>query len=164
MHRAISIATLAAVLVMAVPVAAPGTADFQSLRGTVRTPEDPAGHAVDVYRFDGVDHLDLAEVARIFRGTKYWRAELEKMVLKVEGHRVRITVGSPYVFVDDVGRNLLAKVKWHDGRIIVPMRLATHVIDELVTENVRRLVVTRPGWNGLETITIDGTAFEVSPC
>jgi N-acetylmuramoyl-L-alanine amidase len=112
------------------------TDDFLALRGTVRTPEDPNGYGADFYRVDGVDYLDLNEVARIFHGTKYWRAELEKMVLKIEGHRVRITVGSPYVFVDDVGRNLLAKVMWHEGRIIVPMRLATDVIDVLVTENV----------------------------
>ena len=110
--------------------------DYLALRGTVLSPEDPSGHGVDVHRIDGVDHLDLTEVARLFRGTKYWRAELEKMVLKVNGHRVRLTVGSPYVFVDDVGRSLLAPVRWHEGRIVVPMSLVTEVLDELVTEKV----------------------------
>ncbi len=33
---------------------------------------------------------------------------------------------------------------------------------ELETDNVRRLVVTTPGWNGLETITLDGAPLEVS--
>lgn len=106
------------------------------LKGTVRTPSDPTPRAIDVVRIDGVDYLDLDDVARLFRGTKYWRAELEKMVLKVEGHRVRLTVGSPFVFVDDDGQNLLAPVRWHDGRLVVPVRLATEALDELVTESV----------------------------
>jgi N-acetylmuramoyl-L-alanine amidase len=45
-------------------------------------------------------------------------------------------VGSPYVFVDDRGVNLYSPVRWHDGRIFVPVRLATDVLDVLVAENV----------------------------
>jgi N-acetylmuramoyl-L-alanine amidase len=130
------LAAIAVAVALAVPFGATAADDYQHLNGTVRTPEDPGGYAIDVFRFEGVDYLDLNEVARIFRGTKYWRAELEKMVLKIEGHRVRVTVGSRYVFVDDTGRNLLAPVRWHEGRIVVPMSLATGVLDELVTENV----------------------------
>jgi len=128
----LGLGTLAAVL--AAPAAA--VEDFMRVDGTVLTPEDPAGHRIDVYLFEGVDYLDLNEVAKIFRGTKYWRAELEKMVLKVEGHRVKVTVGSRYVFVDERGRNLLAPVRWHEGRIVVPMSLATEVLDDLVAEGV----------------------------
>ena len=127
--------TLCALVLLGVPT--PGRSeDIQSLSGTVRTPERPGARYLDVLRVDGVDHIDVNEVARLFRGTKYWRAELEKMVLKIEGHRVKLTVGSPYVFVDDRGVNLYSAVRWHDGRIFVPVRLATDVLDILVAENV----------------------------
>jgi N-acetylmuramoyl-L-alanine amidase len=106
------------------------------LKGTVRTPEEPAPRPVEVFRIDGVDYLDLNDMARVFLGTKYWRAELEKMVLKVNGHRIRLTVGSPFIFVDDEGRNLLAPVRWQDGRLVVPVRLATEILDPLITESV----------------------------
>jgi N-acetylmuramoyl-L-alanine amidase len=91
---------------------------------------------LDVLRIDGVDYLDLQDVARLFRATKYWRAELGKMVLKVEGKRVTLTVGSPFVFVENRGTNLLAPVAWNDGRIVVPVTLATRVLDPIVSERV----------------------------
>ncbi len=110
--------------------------DVQHLRGTVRSPEHPEAHGVDVYRIDGVDYLELDEVARVFRCTMYWRAELEKMVLKIAEHRVRLTVGSPFVHVDSRSVHLLAPVRWYAGRIVVPVALATEVLDGLVPERV----------------------------
>jgi N-acetylmuramoyl-L-alanine amidase len=110
--------------------------DVEKVRGTVRTTEHPEPHVLDVLRLDGVDYLDLQDVARLFRATKYWRAELGKMVLKVEGKRVTLTVGSPFVFVDNRGTNLFAPVAWNDGRIVVPVTLATHVLDPIVPERV----------------------------
>jgi N-acetylmuramoyl-L-alanine amidase len=105
-------------------------------RAWVLTPDRPEPRAMDAYRIDGVDYLDVNEVARLFRATKYWRAELEKMVLKIDGRRVRLTVGSPYVYVEDQGFNLFAPVRWGDGRMLVPVRLATDVLDDLVPERV----------------------------
>jgi N-acetylmuramoyl-L-alanine amidase len=152
----VAVAALAAVVDRA-PAA---EEDYLRFDGTVRTPEDPAGRAVDIHRIDGVDYLDLAEVARIFRGTKYWRAELEKMVLRIGAHRVRVTVGSRYVFVDDQGRNLLAPVLWHEGRIVVPMTLATDVLDPLVAESVswdraRRTFRVVPGEPNILSVDYD---------
>lgn len=109
----------------------------ERLTGTLRTAERPYPQSLELVRIEGVDYVDLRLVARLFHGTKYWRAELEKMVLKVSGHRVRLTVGSPYVFVDERGVNLLAPVRWHEGQIYVPIRLATDVLDDLVGETVR---------------------------
>ena len=47
--------------------------------GTLRTAERPAPRHLEVLRVDGVDYVDLGLLARLFHGTKYWRAELEKM-------------------------------------------------------------------------------------
>ena len=110
--------------------------DVQHLRGQVRSPELPQAHVIDVYRIEGVDYIPLDEVARVFRCTMYWRAELEKMVLKIAEHRVRVTVGSPFVHVDAGSVNLLAPVRWYAGRIVVPASLVTDVLDGLVPERV----------------------------
>jgi N-acetylmuramoyl-L-alanine amidase len=111
--------------------------DRMALRGTVRTPGAPEPQAIEVLRIEGVDYLDVNDVARLFLATKYWRAELGKMVLKVDGHRIRLTVGSPYVFVNDDGHNVLAPVRWDNGHIVVPVTLATEVLDPLVAESVK---------------------------
>ena len=136
---------------MAVFVAFAATAEplVERLAGTVRTAEQPAPRALQVTRIDGVDYVDLRVVARLFHATKYWRAELEKMVLKVNGHRVRLTVGSPYVFADEHGTNLMAPVRWQDGRIVVPVRFVTEVLNSLVNESVH--------WNRAERSLTVGT-------
>ena len=102
----------------------------------MRTSERPEPRSLDVLSIDGVEYLDLQDVARLFRATKYWRAELAKMVLKVEGKRVTLTVGSPFVLVEQTGYNLLAPVTWNDGKIYVPVSLATRILDPLVPERV----------------------------
>lgn len=135
--------------------------------GTVRTTERPAARFLDVVRIDGVDYLDLQDIARLFRATKYWRAELGKMVLKVEGARVTLTVGSPFVYVEQQGHSLLAPVVWHEGRLFAPVALATSVLDPLVPEHVTwsretrelRLVLGEPNLLRIECNDRDGGTF-----
>lgn len=150
MIRSPWVATVAAGLVMlsgALAFAAEPVVEH--LSGTVRTADQPAPRVLEITRVDGVDYVDLRFVARLFHATKYWRAELEKMVLKIEGHRVRLTVGSPYVFVDEAGSNLLAPVRWEDDQIIVPMVFVTDVVNSLVSESVH--------WNRRERLLSIGT-------
>jgi N-acetylmuramoyl-L-alanine amidase len=129
-------AAVAAALLVAATLPANGVAATRELEGRLRTSERPDGRPVEVVRIDGVDHLDLLEIARLFRATRYWRAELGKMVLKIGERRVTVTVGSPFVYVDAEGTSLLAPVVWHEGRIFAPVALATRVLDPLVPERV----------------------------
>lgn len=129
----------AAVLVALLAGAAPEVARAEQVTkvaAIVRTPDEPGPRRVDAWLVDGVDYLDLNDVARVFRSTKFWRAELEKMVLKVDGRLVRVTVGSPFVFVDDEGFQLVAPARWLEGRIVVPVDLATEVLDRVVPQAV----------------------------
>jgi N-acetylmuramoyl-L-alanine amidase len=125
---------LAAVLLVGPAVAAPP--DIIKVAATVRSPDYPEARRIDAYRVDGVDYLVLNDIAYLFRATKYWRDELEKMVLKIGDRRVRVTVGSPFVFVDDEGFQMLAPARWQEGRIIVPADFASEILDQVVTESV----------------------------
>lgn len=160
-------------LVALAVLAAAGSArgeDVQKVAAVVRTPDEPRPRRVDAYVVDGVDYLPLNDVARVFRSTKFWRAELEKMVLKVDGRLVRVTVGSPFVFVDDEGFQLVAPARWLDGRIVVPVGLATEVMDRIVPEAVgwdpdRRVLSVDTGEPNVLSIGYDvrrnGTVAEV---
>jgi len=131
------VAAAAALLALAAAGAAGGAS--RELEGNLRSSDRPDGRPVQVLRVDGVDYLDVQEIARLFRATKYWRPELGKMVLKIGERRATLTVGSPFVYVDGQGTNLLAPIVWHEGRMFAPVRLATHVLDPLVPETVRWL-------------------------
>jgi N-acetylmuramoyl-L-alanine amidase len=169
--RALSAVALAGISLVATPVEPAFGADEETrLSGVVRTPERPAPRALAVYRFDGVDYLDVNDIARLVRATKYWRSELEKMVLRVNDRRVRLTVGSPFVYVDDEGRNLMVPVRWHAGRIVAPVRLVTDVLDPLIPESVAwdrktlslRLVSGDPNILGVRyDVRKNGTVVEI---
>ncbi|MEZ5066632.1 MAG: N-acetylmuramoyl-L-alanine amidase [bacterium] len=118
------------------PAGALAASEPDKLDGSVVTPERSGARHLDVYRTGGVDYVDVNEVARIFRGTKFWRAEIEKLVLRFGDRRLKLTVGSPYVYVDEQGTNLYAPVRWIDGRIFVPMSFVTDVVDPIVPEAV----------------------------
>lgn len=152
-------------LVVLAPV--PACAKPEEHTGTIRTSDRPKPRETSVLRVDGVEYVDVQEMARLFHATKYWRAEIGKMVLRVDSKRVTLTVGSPYVFVDQEGENLLAPLIWYEGRIFAPVRLATHVLDPLVPERASwsaekrelRLLLGEPnllglGWDLRENGTI----------
>ena len=129
---------LAALVVLLGPLAGSTlAARTEDTTGLLRTTDQPEGRSIPVARIDGVDYLELSDVALVSRATKYWRPELGKMVLKVGDHRVTLTVGSPFAYVEQVGANLLAPVLWHEDRIFVPVRLLTHVLAPLLRERVQ---------------------------
>lgn len=145
--------------------------DVRELTARVRSPEEPRPRPLASYRIDGVDYLRLNDVAQLFRSTKYWRAELEKMVLKAGERRVRVTVGSPFVFVDDDGYQLVAPARWLDGDIVVPVDFATEVMDGVVPESVswdrdRRVLHLDTGEPNVLAVAYDvrsnGTVAEIS--
>lgn len=111
-------------------------ADVERLEGEVATPDQPEPRALTVYRVDGVDHLDLEEVAFLFRASRVFRADLGRVELTVADKTIALVAGSPFVEMEGSTANLQADVTWIDGRLVVPVRLLTHVLDPLVRERV----------------------------
>jgi N-acetylmuramoyl-L-alanine amidase len=161
---------VAALLAVALPAGPAAAADVSEVSATVTAPDHPEARRIDAYRVDGVDYLVLNDLAYLFRATKYWRDELEKMVLKIGDQRIRVTVGSPFVFVDDDGTQMSAPAIWHDGRIIVPADFASEVLDAVVTETVvwereRRLLRIGTGEPNILAVDwdarVNGTVVEI---
>ncbi|MDP6528536.1 MAG: N-acetylmuramoyl-L-alanine amidase [Gemmatimonadota bacterium] len=104
--------------------------------GFLRTTARPEPRELACFRVDGVDCLRLADVARIFHGTRYWRPDIEKIVLKVAGRRIRLTVDSPFVFTGSEGVNLMAPIVRTGDGVLVPVRLVTRVLSPIVEGEV----------------------------
>jgi N-acetylmuramoyl-L-alanine amidase len=130
---------LLAALASAAAAAGPGAAraaDVERLEGEVATPDLPEPRELSVVRIDEVDYLDVEEIAFLFRAARVFKADLGRVELTVAEKKIAIVAGSPFAEVNGSTANLGAPVAWVDGRLVAPVRLATHVLDPLVRERV----------------------------
>ncbi len=111
-------------------------ADVERLEGEVATPDLPEPRELSVVRIDDVDCLDVEEIAFLFRAARVFRADLGRVELTVAEKKIALVAGSPFAEMDGSTANLGAPVTWVDGKLVVPVRLATHVLDPLVRERV----------------------------
>ena len=82
---------------------------------------DPAPiERMPLLAIDGVRYVSTNDLARVFGATKYWRAEIQKLSLRLEEHTLRFTVDAPVVLVDEGARNLGAPVRLVQGVVYAP--------------------------------------------
>jgi N-acetylmuramoyl-L-alanine amidase len=72
----------------------------------------------------GVPCVPAAELSRLLSATRYWRADVRKLVLRAGEHRVVLTVDNPFVMVDDRTVRLDAPVRSVGGELMVPASIA----------------------------------------
>jgi len=78
---------------------------------------------------EGTRYVSTSDVARVFRGTKYWRPELRKLSLRFGDHSIRFTVDAPVVVVDETARNLVQPPRLVQGSVYVPESVLGGLID-----------------------------------
>ena len=104
-----------------------------------------------VQRLEGGTYVSASGLARLLQATRFWRADVRKMVLRSGAHRFVLTVDNPFVVVDDRTIRLPAPVRSLRGELLVPVALADSMprdstIARLVLEaRGQRLVVVPPG-------------------
>ena len=127
----------AAVVAIVLALTAPAlNADPKRLEGTIETPDHPSPRPLNVLRIDGVDYLEVHDIALLFHATRTWHADVGRMVLEVGGKNVELQIDSPFVTVDEDGSNLFSPVIWEDEHMYAPMSLVTEVLDPLVRERM----------------------------
>jgi N-acetylmuramoyl-L-alanine amidase len=106
-----------------------------------------------VLRIWGVAHIGANDLARLLGATKFWRADLRKLVLRAGPHRVTLTTDNPFAVVDDRTVWLRGPVVSRRGELQVPVAL----LDELPRDSTlahllfepRRGIVVRAPRGGL---------------
>ena len=74
-------------------------------------------------RIGGVAHIGANDLARLLEATKFWRADVRKLVLRAGTHRVTLTTDNPFAVVDDRTVWLRAPVVSRRGELQVPVAL-----------------------------------------
>jgi N-acetylmuramoyl-L-alanine amidase len=109
----------------------------------------PAPETATVTRIGGTAYLGANDLARLLEATKFWRADVRKLVLRAGGHRLTLTADNPFVVVDDRTLWLPAPVLSRRGELQAPVALVDSLprdstIARLVWDPRRSLVLRAP--------------------
>jgi N-acetylmuramoyl-L-alanine amidase len=88
---------------------------------------NPSLDYADTRRTDGVPTITAGELGRLLGATRFWRADLRKLELRIEGHRMVFTVDNPFVVIDDHAVLLEAPVTLREGELHVPAELISDI-------------------------------------
>lgn len=121
-RRSRSVVSLIVALALAAALAAVAPALAQ--RGvpsiTVLYPEPRGAERITPILLGNVRYVSTSDLARVFRATKYWRPEIQKLSLRMDEHTVRFTVGASVVLVDEEAINLVQPTRIVEGVVYVP--------------------------------------------
>jgi N-acetylmuramoyl-L-alanine amidase len=106
-----------------------------------RTPPPGEGpETAPVRRVDGTPYLGVNDLARLMDATKFWRADVRKLVLRSGAHSIALTADNPFVIVDDLTVWLPAPVRSMGGELQVPVAL----VDTLPSDSALARLIFDP--------------------
>ena len=95
-------------------------------RGQTAPPARPVRAPLEtapVRRLGAADYVGANDLARLLEATKYWRADVRKLVLRAGPHRITLTVDVPFAVVDDRTLWLRAPAVSLRGELQAPVAL-----------------------------------------
>ena len=112
---------------------------------------------------DGTPYVGVNGLARLLDATKFWRADLRKLVLRSERHSITLTVDDPFVVVDDSTLWLPAPVRSAGGELQVPAALVAALPPDstrgrLTFDRHRARIVALPAAGAVGSPTITASA------
>lgn len=120
-----------------------------------RTPPRSEGpETAPVREVDRVPCIGVNDLARLLDATKYWRADVRKLVLRRGSHSITLTVDNPFAVVDDATVWLGMPVRSSEGELQVPVALlptlpADSTMARLFHDSRRSRVVVLPASGGV---------------
>ena len=83
-------------------------------------PRGAGQDATPVVLIDGAPYIGVNGLARLLDATKFWRADVRKLVLRSGRHSITFTADNPFVVVDDSTLWLPFPVRSSRGELQVP--------------------------------------------
>ncbi len=97
-------------------------------------------HQLPTARVGGIELVRVSDLARIAGATRYWRADVRKVVLRKGTHKLRVAMDNRYAVLDGKAMNLRAPAHGVDGEPGIPLVAVVGVLSALTDD---RFV-----WNG----------------
>ena len=128
---------------------------LSSLGADWRTPPPGEGpESIRTRQMAGADYVPVNDLARILDATRFWRADVRKLVLRAGPHSIVLTVDDPFALVDDATVRLERPVRSAGGELQVPVDLlrwlpSDSTMARLSYDERRQRVVVLPASGGV---------------
>ena len=135
-----------------------------SLGADWRTPPPGEGpESIRTRTLLGADYVPVNDLARILDATRFWRADVRKLVLRAGPHSIVLTLETPFALVDDATVRLERPVLSADGELQVPVELlrslpSDSTMARLTFDQRRQRVVVLPSSGSIGTPKLQVTA------
>jgi N-acetylmuramoyl-L-alanine amidase len=163
-RRARHVAAAAIVLALALPVT------FPLVRAAERAPDQlEETDSVPVTMLGGTPYLGVNDLARLLDATKFWRADVRKLVLRNGRHAITFTVDNPFVVLDERILWLPSPVRSLRGELQIPAAFVDSLppdssIGRLLFDAPRARVVVLPasGQVGSPVVTVTAATTRIA--
>lgn len=89
-----------------------------------KAPAPTQQYAAAVARDRDAPRVGSSELARLLGATRFWRADVRRLELRLDGHRLVFSADNPYVLVDDRTVRLDTPCLVRSGELLVPVEIA----------------------------------------
>jgi N-acetylmuramoyl-L-alanine amidase len=135
-----------------------------------RTPPPSEGpESVRTRTLAGSEYVPVNDLARILDATRFWRADVRKLVLRSGAHSIVLTLDDPFALVDDATVRLDHPVRSVQGELQVPVDMlhwlpSDSTMARLTFDARRRRVVVLPpsGSVGSPRLLVSGSVTRLS--
>jgi N-acetylmuramoyl-L-alanine amidase len=94
-------------------------------RDVLPVPDQNSVSSTVVGRVDGVPVVGANELARLLGATKFWRADVRKLLLRSGERQLTFTADNPFVIVDDHTVRLANRVVTRSGELQIPVEVVS---------------------------------------
>ena len=117
-------------------------------------PRGEAPETIPVRRLAGTPYVAVNDLARLLDATKFWRADVRKLVLRAGTHSIALAADNPFVVVDNITMWLGSPVLSVGGELQVPVALVDSLPSDstmarLMFDSRRDRVVVLPASGGV---------------
>ena len=128
-------------------------AGLAALAADWRTPPPGEGpETAPVRRLDGKNYIAVNDLARLIDATKFWRADVRRLVLRTASHTIVLSLDNPFVVVDDRTLWLGEPVRSQDGEFQIPVAL----VDSLPADSTLARLTFDPRRSRVVVLPVSG--------
>jgi len=102
----------------------------------VQVEKDGQVFSIEAERIEGILHISVSDLAKIFGSEIYFNPLTKKAVVKIENHSAKLSLFSPFIEIDQTPYNLTYPVQFKNGDFYVALVTLVPVLELICTQKV----------------------------
>ena len=102
----------------------------------VQVEKDGQIFTIEAERIEGILHISVSDLAKIFGSEIYFNSITKKAVVKIENHSAKLSLFSPYIEIDQTPYNLTYPVQLKNGNFYLAIVTLVPILELICTQKV----------------------------